>query len=296
MLSDQVKASLHGLSRQLLGDRRVQLIRWLRTRRDMARLQKADVVFISYAKAGRTWTRVMLSRLFQLKYGLPETLIIEDDNLHRRDARIPAFLFTMGNYIADRHPITGPRSPYRDKKVMFLARHPADTAVSFYFHQRTRIKPHMRDIKRLSVAATDETIFEFMQGSEHGLDHVIAYMNQWAKALPTLGRTLLLRYEDLRAEPVGELTRVADFLGEQFTGEQLTAAAEFANFERLKEKERENFFNNKRLQARDPNDPDSFKVRRGKVGGYKDYFSPAETEWIVQRIGNTLDPVFGYRP
>jgi hypothetical protein len=296
MLSDQVKASLHGLGRKLLGGRRVQLIRWLRTRRDMARLQKADVVFISYAKAGRTWTRVMLSRLFQLKYGLPETLIIEDDNLHRHDARIPAFLFTMGNYIADRHPIGGSRSPYHDKKVMFLARHPADTAVSFYFHQRTRIKPHMRDIKRLSDAATEETIFEFMQGSEHGLDHVIAYMNQWAKALPTHRQSHLLRYEDLRADPVGELKQVADFLGEQFTGEQLRAAAEFANFERLKEKERENFFNNKRLQARDPDDPDSFKVRRGKVGGYKDYFSPAETAWIEQRIGDTLDPVFGYRP
>jgi hypothetical protein len=39
---------------------------------------------------------------------------------------------------------------------------------------------------------------------------------------------------------------------------------------------------------------DSYKVRRGKVGGFRDYFSDAEVEEIERYVRERLDPVFGY--
>lgn len=283
----------HTLSRRLLGKHRVTLLRWLRARRDLAKLNQANVVFISYAKAGRTWTRVMISRLYQQAYGLPDNLIIESDNFHRLNAAVPIFLFTMGNYIADRFPIGGRTSPYEGKSLIFLARHPADTAVSFYFHQESRINPMLKDVKRLREGGQRQ-IFEHFQDSEFGLDHVIDYMNMWIKALPSHERHLLLRYEDLRSRSADELARIARFLGERFSSDQIHDAVQFASFERLQQKERDNFFNNKRLQARDKENPNSFKVRRGKVGGYRDYFTDDQIGWIEGRIRDRLDPRFGY--
>jgi hypothetical protein len=39
---------------------------------------------------------------------------------------------------------------------------------------------------------------------------------------------------------------------------------------------------------------DSYKVRRGKVGGFRDYFSDAEIREIEDYVRGRLDPVFGY--
>jgi hypothetical protein len=104
----------------------------------------------------------------------------------------------------------------------------------------------------------------------------------------------LLRYEDLRGDPVPQLRRIADFLGDDFTDDQFRDAADFASFSKLKEKERENFFSTSKLQARDTANPDSFKVRRGKVGGYVDYLTPEQTAWVEATISRELNPVFGY--
>ncbi len=69
---------------------------------------------------------------------------------------------------------------------------------------------------------------------------------------------------------------------------------EFASFENLKEKERTDYFKNSRLSPRDPADPDSFKVRRGKVGGYRDYFDAPERDRMEDFVRSRLSPCFGY--
>ena len=38
----------------------------------------------------------------------------------------------------------------------------------------------------------------------------------------------------------------------------------------------------------------SFKTRRGKVGGYRDYFTEAQQKVIDGMVDGTLAPLFGY--
>ena len=90
------------------------------------------------------------------------------------------------------------------------------------------------------------------------------------------------------------MKRIGDFLGENFQREEYEEAAEFASFNKLKDKERANYFQNSRLQARDPGNPESYKVRRGKVGGFRDYFKDEEITWIEQLVDEELAHVFGY--
>mgnify|MGYP006349477283 CR=1 FL=1 len=49
-----------------------------------------------------------------------------------------------------------------------------------------------------------------------------------------------------------------------------------------------------RMMPRDKDNPDSFKVRKGKVGGYRDYFTDEEVAAIDQRLAETLAPLFDY--
>jgi hypothetical protein len=49
-----------------------------------------------------------------------------------------------------------------------------------------------------------------------------------------------------------------------------------------------------RLRPRDPSDPESFKTRKGRVGGHRDYVGPAELAWMEAEIQTKLDPSYGY--
>jgi hypothetical protein len=52
-------------------------------------------------------------------------------------------------------------------------------------------------------------------------------------------------------------------------------------------------FGSKILQPRDREDPESFKVRQGKVGGFREYLS-AESQSYAAQVCAGLDPRFGY--
>ena len=67
---------------------------------------------------------------------------------------------------------------------------------------------------------------------------------------------------------------------EQIDEELLDATVEFASFDNMKAMERGNRFDRKLLRPGDPGDPGSFKVRRGKVGGWVEYLSEEDTRLI----------------
>ena len=62
---------------------------WLRGRKEYKEVRAADFVIISPPKSGRTWLRMMLSRFFQVRYGLPENELLGYDNYHQQNPAIP---------------------------------------------------------------------------------------------------------------------------------------------------------------------------------------------------------------
>ena len=50
------------------------------------------------------------------------------------------------------------------------------------------------------------------------------------------------------------------------------------------------------LKRRDASDPNSFKVRRGKVGGYRDYFPDEQVAELEALMAEKLSPSLGYQP
>ena len=67
-------------------------------------------------------------------------------------------------------------------------------------------------------------------------------------------------------------------------------------FDDLRKLKRKAFSVRAGMTLRNPKDPESFKVRRAKVGGYRDYFSPQQVEELETLVNDKLSPVFGYTP
>jgi hypothetical protein len=81
------------------------------------------------------------------------------------------------------------------------------------------------------------------------------------------------------------------------TDAQVNAAVDYSSYENMKKMEGAQQFRlaGGRMMPRDKDNPDSFKVRRAKVGGYRDYFTDEEVAAIDRRLAETLDPLFNYQ-
>ena len=92
------------------------------------------------------------------------------------------------------------------------------------------------------------------------------------------------------------MKKVFDFVGTPGTEEQIHQAVEFASYENMKKLETKKVFwaSGARVKPGDRKNPDSFKVRRAKVGGYRDYFDDQQVAAIDRMVREELDPVFGY--
>jgi hypothetical protein len=271
--------------------------RKLRGVEQYGKLRKADIVLVSFGKSGRTWLRVMISHLFRVMHGLPDNAILGFDNFHNMNSQVPKIFFTHDNYIKDFTGDSQSKKPFYDKPVILLARDPRDVAVSQFFQWKFRIKPTKIAINNYPPRGSDISLYEFVMGENGGgMAAMTDYLNLWASEAQKVEKFHLLRYEDLRARPHEELRKLLDFMEVKAGDEHVKAAVNYSSYENMKKMEGEEKFRlaGGRMMPRDKDNPDSFKVRRAKVGGYRDYFTDEEVAAIDARLAATLAPVFGY--
>jgi hypothetical protein len=280
----------------LPAEKRVRIERWLRGREDHRKLQQAECVIVSFGKSGRTWLRVMMSRFYQIRYGLSERHLIAFTNLHNKNKEIPLIFFSHDNYLKDYTKNETDKSDYYGKKVVLLVRDPADTAVSQFHQWKFRMSNRKKLINDYPLDENDMGLYEFVMSQQSGLPKIIDYMNGWARELHQFKEILIVRYEDMRAEPAVVLGKVMEFIGTPATSDELEECVRFASVDNMRALETKRVFwlSGTRMTAKDKNNPNSFKVRRAKVGGYKDDFSAEQQARIDAEIQDTLLPDFGY--
>jgi hypothetical protein len=274
----------------------VRVERRMRGWEEAAKLPASDGVIVSFGKSGRTWFRVLISRYFAHKHGLPEGSLMEFDEFHRANPKIPVLFFTHDNYLKDFMGHDRKFELYGRSKIILLLRDPRDTAVSQYFQWKHRMAGRKKVIN--GYPAGDADVASFIMGEQAGIPKIMDFMNAWARDIARFPDLMIIKYEDLKADTTGELGRALLFLGETPTTEELADAAAFASVENMRKMEQENagkLAANARLKPGDANDPSSFKVRRAKVGGWRDYVTEEQAAAIDQMVRERLDPVFGYR-
>ncbi len=277
--------------------RKIRLERWLRGRDETRRLERADVAVVSFGKSGRTWLRVMISRYYQLTFSIPERVLLGFDNYHRRNPEIPKIFFTHDNYIKDYTGEFDSKAPFYPKKVVLLVRNPKDIAVSQYFQWQHRMRPAKKKLNKYPAHGTEVPAFEFVMDKHVGLPGIIDFLNLWAREADHVSDLLVIRYEDMRTDPEEALRQVMEFAnGVPADAEAVSEAVEFASLENMRKLEEKNVFwlAGGRMKPGKKGNPDSYKVRRAKVGGYKDYFTDDESTQIDELVAAELSPTYGY--
>ena len=275
--------------------RRKKIERWLRGREEFARLQRCDWVLMSWGKSGRTWLRVMLSRAYTLKGGFEASELLDFDNLKKRDSSLPAVFFTHNNYLRDYTGNQRSKRHFQGKRIVLLVRDPRDVAVSQFFQWQYRMRPNKKFINDYPPHGASIDAWDFVLDKEAGVPRIVDYFNGWASAMPELKDVLVVRYEDMRRQPAEVLAKILAFTHTDVTPQQVQEAVDFAAYENMKKMEQDSFFKGSgaRVKPGDKANPESFKVRKAKVGGYRDHFDDEQCAMLEGMVAE-LDPVFGY--
>jgi hypothetical protein len=210
-------------------------------------------VVVSFPKSGRTWLRVMLDDLgVWLDY---------DSNQagHR--------------YKTHAEELAPPDALVGKRRLIFLHRDPRDTVVSGYFQASRRRRDCFQG-----------TISDFIRDPHHGIEKIVRYNSMWLSAIEGREDALEVRYEDLHRDTARELRRIAAFVGRHPSEQRVQRAVREGSFEVMREREASGEYARTygtRLLPRDASDPESYKVRRGKVGGWSDYLSAEDAAYCA---------------
>jgi hypothetical protein len=303
-LSDGVKKALILIpTAPLPANTRVAIRRKRLAGLELAKAQRASFLIIGHPKSGNTWLKVMISRLYQLRYDLPESQLINTDEFARKIPAIPRLAATNGYYsyegeVGKLLTAGANDNPLRHKPVMFLARNPIDIAVSWY-HQFTKRQSREKQelINHFIAHPIDRRsieMWEFVRHSDIGLPFLIEYQNTWQRNIAALERGLLVKYEQLRSDPVPTLLRIVEHMGESFSEAEVRAAVEWGSFDNLRKLESQGTFSQGGMKLRKADDASTFKVRRGKVGGYRDDFDSDQVAELEALVRERISPSLGY--
>lgn len=268
-----------------------ELRRWYAHRR-------ADVYLISYPKCGRTWLRLMIGRAIVTHYSLPQN----EDLLLLRWKSSPHPDLPMITVVHEDRPmlktpqeLETSKEKFRDKKVIFLARDPRDVIVSSYFEMKKRGELFGENPYEDRKAVFKGELSEFIDQTRGGFDTILRYYNIWAASRDIPQGFLMVRYEDMKRNPARELRKVLDFLGLGPVGDDtLQEAVRYASFENMRKMEREGNFQSGVLNPAQRSDEDSYKTRKGKIGGYTDYLTEDQIQRLSNKMQKDLSAFFGY--
>jgi Sulfotransferase domain len=239
-----------------------------------------DVFLTSYPRSGNTWTRFLVGNL-----------IYPDDpmNFVNLERRIPDMYVhsdrEMRNLprprVVKSHECFDPRY----QRIVYLVRDPRDLAISNYHWE----------LKKGSFPdgfSIDQFIPKWMDSFYWPrlgcwADHIVSWMSTRE------GREgfIVVRYEDLKADPQKELVKVAELLGIEPAPERLARAVELSSADRMRKLEKEQA--GKWVQTKYTRQDKPF-VRQASSGGWQAVL-PAQSVALLEEKWGSIMSKLGYR-
>lgn len=215
----------------------------------------SDALIISYPKSGRTWLRQIFKNT--------------GAKVHAEHAGAG----TGGKHVGRHYKaLAFNHHKYMATKVVFLHRHPIDTAVSNFWqmHKRElpRWKRHRHILTALRKRYPPDNIDKFVLSPRYGVEKICVYNIQWSTLLAPRQDVIFTSYEKLSADTAAEVARLLAFVRPDLVeGADIDEIIRQSSFGEMKKLE---ILNDKGTLA----DPESFKVRRGIVAGYTSELAP----------------------
>lgn len=256
----------------------MQLFNWTKKQLIGLKINKpgTQVYIISYPKSGRTWLRLLIGKALCDRYSLPESLMIETYELSKQAGILRThfshdYSSILTGFRYDEMPTN--KAEYAQTKVLFVMRDVKDVLVSSYFQATKR------------TGRFQGSISDFVRDGRFGVRKIVTFYNIWHAQQGVPQDFLRLTYEQMHADPQLVLTQTLQFMGMTDVKPDLVqTAVDFASFQNMKKLEKTGFFNDDKMRPADAADTESYKVRKGKVGGYREYLNDADIAYIDQTI------------
>jgi len=234
-----------------------------------------DTFIVSYPRSGNTWTRFLVANLLHPEeaatFANIERLVPDAEAQSSRHMRgIPS-------------PRTIKSHTYFDPRylrVIYIVRDPRDVALSYYdFSRKYR---HIDDSCPMERYITDFVTGRLISANWGTWGENVA---SWAFARGARPGFLLLRYEDMKARPERELTRISRFLGIDASPELLQTALERSSADRMREMEKTQ--GKDWVSTKDKRTDIPF-VRSASTGEWKSKLRPESVAEIESAWGNIM--------
>ena len=224
-----------------------------------------DVFIVGYPKSGNTWFQHIVSGLVHGVDARTSPPLLANDlvpdvhfNAFYRRYSTPMFFKS--------HSL--PRPDYR--RVVYLLRDGRDAMVS-YLHFLESTQRRKLDFMELVAASVKEIPCKWHH-------HVESWLRN-----PHAAEMIVIKYEDLVENPVGQIERFCRFIGLSCEPARIKAVAEATQFRNLRAKEA-------RLGLGRPDvwPANKFFFRRGVVGSYKDEMPASVVQAFMSDAAGTL--------
>jgi hypothetical protein len=235
-----------------------------------------DTFLVSYPKSGNTWARLLIANL--LSPEKPADFLAMNQLVPDPSAQSKRHFATMPRpRVIKSHLVFDPRYP----RVIYLVRDPRDVVISEYHYQRkTRRIDDQYPLERyVSRFIAGETYPENGSWGQHAASWIVARDGD--------ARFLLVRYEALLADTVGELFRIADFLKVAATSQRLSEVVQFSSADRMRELEAQQSDASSLMKG---SRKDLAFVRSAKSGGWRSDLPSG----LVEKVESVWGPLMRY--
>lgn len=275
---------------------------------------KNIVWLASYPKSGNTWFRVFLSNLrsekaapidineiqtdgiFSSKAIFEKATGIEACHLASKEAdllrpevfryyssRFDDLLFIKAHDAYTFLPTGDPLFPTDvSYGAIYFVRNPLDVAVSWAFHNGNAVGNADKSINTRTIISKNRGYQSQMpQKILTWQEHILSWQNQ--SNIPIL----ILRYEDMKQEPLATFKKAVEFLGWDNSDAEILEALEKSSFQKLKTQELQNrFIESKPKQG--------IFFRSGIVGDWENHLNEKQTDNIKKLNALVLNS-FNYK-
>ena len=254
------------------------LFRTLRIERDIT-IFPDDVFLTSYPRSGNTWTRFLVGNLVHQDEAVTflnvERLV---PDMYKHSDRTLRHL--PRPRIMKSHECFDPRY----KRIIYVVRDPRDVAVSNYHWE-------MKQRSMGDSYAIERFVPRYIDGVYWGrLGNWSDHVTSWLSTRQGKEGFLLLRYEDMLADPAREMGKVAVLLGIDPAPERLARAADLSSADRMRKLEKTQ--GDKWVQTRYTRQDKQF-VRKAASGGWQQIL-PSESVQMIESAWGDIMKTLGY--
>jgi len=254
----------------------------------LSRFEKAhpDITIVSHLKCGRTWVRVMFLKYLELLNSEHNRLPFHDKSILQFDDGLKV---KFDHEQSDIFPLPKKASQlvfntakYSQRKIIFLARDPRDVVVSYWYMLKFVSKTYQGNLS------------EFIRDELFGIHKIIAFFNLWISHSQNCRDFHLITYEALSSNAYLAFNSLFEFMGVDIHDETLRFAIQETQFDKMKIMEKEKKFDEPWMRSGTGHRDDAMKVRKGKVGGYRDDLTRADARYVNEAIRNHCSPLLPY--